>query len=42
MRKNGHLTEGRVIEKAAIPLRAPDLKDEAERLLDAYLFQHSA
>jgi hypothetical protein len=37
MRKNGHLTEGRVLQNASFPLRAPDLEDEARRLLDAYL-----
>jgi hypothetical protein len=37
MRKNGHLTEGRVLQNASFPLRAPDLEDEAKRLLDAYV-----
>ena len=37
MRKNGHLTEGKVIQHASTPLRAPHLEDEAERLVHAYL-----
>jgi hypothetical protein len=37
MRKNGHLPEQGVRQNASIPLRAPHLKDEAKRLLDAYL-----
>jgi len=37
MRKNGHLTEGGVIQHASIPLRAPHFSDEAERLVHAYL-----
>jgi len=37
MHKNGHLTEGKVIQHASPPLRAPHLEDEAERLFDAYL-----
>jgi hypothetical protein len=37
MHKNGHLTEGKVIQRAATPLRAPHLEDEAERLFQAYL-----
>ena len=37
MHKNGHLTEGKVIQHASTPLRAPDLGDEAHRLVDAYL-----
>src|SRR5947209_2503631 len=37
MRKNGHLTTGVVIQHATNSLRAPHLKDEADRLVSAYL-----
>src|SRR6266480_5812609 len=37
MHKNGHLTEGKVIQHASTPLRAPHLEDEAERLFQVYL-----
>jgi hypothetical protein len=37
MRKNGHLQAGGGIQNASTPLRAPHLKDQAERLFDTYL-----
>jgi hypothetical protein len=37
MRKNGHPSTGGVIQKSSLSLRAPHLKDEAERLFHAYL-----
>jgi hypothetical protein len=37
MRKNGRLTEGEVIQNATKSLGAPDIKEEAHRLVDAYL-----
>jgi hypothetical protein len=37
MRKKGHLPEGGGIQNASTPLRAPHLKDMAERLFDSYL-----
>jgi hypothetical protein len=37
MRKNGHPSTGGVIQKTSLSLRAPHLKDEAERLFHAYL-----
>src|SRR5947209_8523350 len=37
MRKKGHPTEGGGKQYSSTPLRAPHLKDMAERLFDAYL-----
>ena len=37
MRKNGRTVIGGVIQKSSLSLRAPHLKDEAERLFHAYL-----
>jgi hypothetical protein len=37
MRQNGHPRGGGSRQQASIPLRAPDLEDEAQRLVDAYL-----
>lgn len=37
MRKNGHLTDRRVIQKVSPSQKLPDLQDQAERLFDVYL-----
>jgi hypothetical protein len=37
MRKNGHPPSGGIKQKASIPLRGTPLKDEADRLVHAYL-----
>jgi hypothetical protein len=37
MRTNGHLTKGKVIQLASIPLGGTELKDEAQRLVREYL-----
>ena len=37
MRKNGNQSAGGVLQKASISLNAPELTDQAERLIDAYV-----